>query len=171
MTGPSHAHKESLGCSIFDMLCEFEVAVVVAMALRGNPTVTRQGLHTQKAGLPKAIMPCSSVSCSDESYLTKEKRVCRIWGPKLNLHILMPWTCTNVNKLRTRRFKCMTAWAVVLAKGTLQQRSSKSLKFALNAKRLSSECCSSFNGLINQRVTVENNPLVHGTLTCILANL
>jgi hypothetical protein len=41
MTGPSYAREESVGCSIFDVLCEYGVAGAVAMALRGTPTVER----------------------------------------------------------------------------------------------------------------------------------
>ena len=40
MTGASYARKESLECSIFDMLCEY-VVDVATMDVRGTPTVER----------------------------------------------------------------------------------------------------------------------------------
>ena len=51
------------------MLCEQGVADVVAMVMRENPTMQRQGL-TQNVGYPKALVPCSAVSITNEIYLT-----------------------------------------------------------------------------------------------------
>ena len=41
MTAPSYALEISLGCSNFDVLCEYGLAGVAAIALRGSPTVER----------------------------------------------------------------------------------------------------------------------------------
>ena len=89
--------------------CEYGVAGVVVMSLIGTPTVELWN-SSHRLNRPEVVMLCSAVSSSYEWYLTKGNRawddyagswhsivisrmhrlhVCRIWGPKLNLPMLM----------------------------------------------------------------------------------
>ena len=73
VTTPPDACQRSLGCSIFDVLCEDGAVGLLVMACRGAFATERQGLLTQIDCSYQEVIQCSAVYRNAEASVAIDK--------------------------------------------------------------------------------------------------